>query len=343
MRIRIISYEEVSSWILGKFVLKMQENLQSLGIESNYGNTADPTADINHHVMNWGYKGQKSSIDTLMVTHVESLGKLNLLKDQLKVARLGICMSAETVARMKAGGIPGDRLTYVNPAHDEVLKPRKFVIGITSRTYPDGRRKEDNLVRIAESIPAEYFEFRIMGSGWNAQVEKLRALGFEVQYNEGFDRTLYLQLMSSLDYYLSFSWDEGSMGFVDALSAGVRTLSTPQGFHLDAIGGLTHPLHTIDVATQVLNQAAQERASRVSAVSEWTWKNYTLKHVGIWRYLLGQEPAMPAPGFGQNDSDSASQPDVRIDKTRFYLQLMGNHLKFKGQEYRGKIKRRLGI
>lgn len=335
MRIRIVSYEEVSSWILGKFALKMQENLQAMSIESDIGREPDPSADINHHIMNWGFSGKANPVDTLMVTHVESLGKLNILKDQLKTARMGVCMSRETVEKLKAGGIPADRLTYVNPAHDEVIKPRKFVIGITSKTYADGRKKEGELLSIASSISPLYFEFRIMGAGWAGQVAKLRELGFEVAYYEAFDRPVYLELMRTFDYYLYFSWDEGSMGYLDALCAGVRTLVTPQGFHLDAVGGLHHPIRNIGEVATVLNQAAEERARLVHSVGNWTWRNYTLKHVGIWRFLLGQEPALPPPSFDGNVAAEEGAP--RVDRARFFLTLAKNHLGFKAREWKEKL------
>jgi len=56
---------------------------------------------------------------------------------------------------------------------------------------------------------------------------------FEVEYHENFDYEVYKELIPTLDYYLYVGKDEGQMGFIDALAAGIPTIVTPQGFHLD--------------------------------------------------------------------------------------------------------------
>ena len=42
------------------------------------------------------------------------------------------------------------------------------------------------------------------------------------------------------DYYFYPGLDEGSLGTLDALAAGVKTIVTNQGFHLDLTNGVTH-------------------------------------------------------------------------------------------------------
>jgi len=142
MKVRIVCYEDVNSWILGKFALKMEENLSKMGIPVDIAKVPDPTADINHHIIYYDYNCQKNSIDTLMITHIDDIEKLDLLKKQLLVAAAGICMSAETMHSLAKMGIDESKLCYINPAHDGIIPIRKIVVGMSCRVQEDGRKRE---------------------------------------------------------------------------------------------------------------------------------------------------------------------------------------------------------
>ena len=79
------------------------------------------------------------------------------------------------------------------------------------------------------------------------------------------------------------------MGYLDALAAGVKTIVTPQGYHLDTRDGLTYPCRTIPDFIRVLSELEQEKRRIREAVSDWTWENYTKKHVEVWNYILGDD------------------------------------------------------
>ena len=108
-------------------------------------------------------------------------------------------------------------------------------------------------------------------------------------YYPEFDYDTYVSLIPSLDYYLFWGFDEGSMGYLDALAAGVKTIVTPQGYHLDTRDGLTYPCRTIPDFIRVLSELEQEKRRIREAVSDWTWENYTKKHVEVWNYILGDD------------------------------------------------------
>jgi len=288
MKVRIVCYEEVNAWILGKFARKLDEELKKLSVESSIANTPDPTADINHHIINLGYNGVKSSCDTTMITHVDTFQKLSLIKKQSNVVEMAVCMSAETMHKLAEAGVPRERLCYINPAHDGVIKPRPLVIGITSKTHRDGRKKQNILLQLIDHINPEEISFSIMGTGWNEIVEKMRAKGFTVKYQSEFVYDDYIKLVPTFDYFLYFSWDEGSMGFIDALAAGVQTIVTPQGYHLDAKDGITYPINDLKDIIDALNDALTTKRRLSSSVSEWTWENYAKKHLQVWEYLLAK-------------------------------------------------------
>jgi hypothetical protein len=71
------------------------------------------------------------------------------------------------------------------------------------------------------------------------------------------------------------------MGFLDALAAGVPTIVTPQGFHLDAPGGIAHAFDDIDELRHIFADIAAARRRRVDAVAAWTWEEYTRKHLFV--------------------------------------------------------------
>lgn len=286
-KVRLVCASE--GWILRKFAVKMQEELNKRGIEADIGKCVDVTADINHHIAHHEYEPLRDCNDTLMITHIDSVNKLNLLKHQLRTARMGICMSRDTMLRLVSMGIPREKLCYINPAQDGVIKPRKYVLGITHRVHEDHRKRANALLDICEGISPVYFEFKIMGDGWDKIIEKVREKGFKVTYYPAFDYEVYVNLIPSLDYYLFWGFDEGSMGYLDALAAGVGTIVTPQGFHLDTRNGLTHACRTIDDFVEVLAELEREKRKITGAVADWTWGNYTAKHIEVWKYILGQE------------------------------------------------------
>lgn len=308
MKVHIVCYEDVDKWILGKFALKMHENLQKMGIESDISKKADPSADINHHIIYGGFNGIKSSIDTLMITHIDNIDKLNQLKGQLNAVEAGICMSKETQLYLAKMGVDKNKLCYVNPAHDGVIPIKKVVVGLTSRVQDDGRKREFFLDRLAKQLNPNYFRFKIMGDSWEPQINNLRKHDFEVDYVDHFDYNEYVKFIPSFDYYLYMGMDEGQMGFVDALAAGVKTIVTAQGYHLDACNGITHPYTTYDELESIFLSIQKEKETLINSVATWNWFDYTRKHVEIWQYLQDRRKQQ------SNFSDGLSSLLEFIDK-----------------------------
>jgi hypothetical protein len=101
-----------------------------------------------------------------------------------------------------------------------------------------------------------------------------------------FNYDIYTQMIPRLDYYLYMGQDEGSMGFIDALAAGVGTIVTPQGYHLDAPNGITYAFNTLSELEAIFKKIAADRKLLTDAVSDWTWEYYAKKHLDLWNYLL---------------------------------------------------------
>jgi hypothetical protein len=289
MRVNIVCYEDVNDWILGKISRKLCENLIALGVDAEITKKPNERSDINHHVIYYGYDGAKATTDTVMVTHIDEPWKVKKLHDQLRNAEMGICMSSSTVDQLSRQGLRRDRLCFVNLAHDGIMVPRKIAIGITSRVYPTGVKREWLVDRLGQVISPRDFVFRIMGAGWEKIVERMRQRGIEVDYWDTFNPDIYRSLMQGLDYYLYTGLDEGSMGHIDALAAGVATIVTPQGHHLDAEGGITYAFTNFEELQRIFSEIAEIRNARIRSVESWTWPEYARKHLRIWKYLLGRK------------------------------------------------------
>lgn len=284
--VRIVCYEK-AGWILYKFATKMKEELEKRNIRVEIGTQSDPTADINHHIEFIMFEPIAFYTDTMMISHVMNRDTFEQVVELLKGVKMGICMSKETMNKLVEWGAPREKLCYVNPAQDGRIGVRKYVLGITHRHYSDKRKREEALIDICNGISSEFFKLKIMGAGWDKQVEKLRNKGFEVDYYSEFDYDKYIELMQSIDYYLFWGIDEGSMGYLDAIAAGAETLVTPQGFHLDVKDGITYPCVTVKDFIDVLREKQRIKQKRVESVSDWTWGKYAEKHIKIWKYILG--------------------------------------------------------
>lgn len=290
LRVRIIDMD--SGWIINKFQNKLCEELLNLGVDADISKERDETADINHYPIYYFQDAKKVNHknDTYMITHIDSLHKVELLKERAPRCGMGICMSKYTMDYLTMYGVPREKLCYINPAHDHVIKPRKYVIGLTHKTHFDCRKRNEMLVDIAKGLDKDYFRFIIMGSGWDEMVAEMEKCGIEVEYYNDFIYDKYVQIVPTFDFFLYFGWDEGNMGYLDALAAGVETVVTPQGVHLDAKGGLTYPCETVDDFIRAFEKAADKKRALVNSVESWTWENFAKKHIEVWEYLLDRKP-----------------------------------------------------
>lgn len=287
MKVNIICKEDVNSWILGKFALKMQECMIKLGVECSISKYPDDNADINHCIVYYEFDGKHRNIDTVMVTHIDEVEKLELVQKNIGELSMAICMSKHMTQWLTKMGVDKSKLCYVDPAHDSCALIKKYVIGIASRVYADGRKREVFFNNFADDLDPNYFEFKFMGAGWESQVAALKSKGFSVVYYDKFIREEYYKFIQSLDYYLYTGTDEGQMGFVDAAAAGVPSIVTPQGYHLDAPEALTFPFWTYEDLISILLKLQSDRQKLVNSVRTWTWMDYTRKHIEIWQYLMG--------------------------------------------------------
>jgi hypothetical protein len=281
-----------------------------------------------------------------MVTHIDTIAKKNKLQKSLESAALGICMSKHHMMELVELGISNTRLSYINPAHDNVGSPRPIIIGIATRMYPDGRKREQFVEKLIDTIDSKIFSFKIMGNGWDSIVKKMKSKNFQVHYFPEFEQVQYHDMLKGLDYYLYTGTDEGQIGVIDALSVGIKTIVPPVGYHLDLVNGVTHPFMSFDELKAVFHEISNERTKLIASVSDWTWRNYALKHLEIWDYLIarGKKTKYLLPARKYQDgvfSVSEFQTELQLTKQGSHaivLRLWLNYLLHKMNYFKNIIK-----
>jgi hypothetical protein len=274
MKVNLINYEmSFTSGILTKFALRMSEELDKLGIKNVITDKPDPKYDINHHIIYIQYH-HVPSVNTVMVTHLNSEEKFRILARALGTADMGICMSQQMVDELIAKDFPKEKLMYILPAHDGELPP--IPVAILTNTYPDGVKRESMLNELAKVIDPSRFIFRIMGKGWD--IDKLKQLGLQVEYYPEFDRDVQRNILINSKYYLYFALDQGSMALLDAMNAGVRTIAPLDGYHNHS--GVDLPFTTQEELNAIFKNLQKP------PLREWTWEHYTKNHLSLWEKLL---------------------------------------------------------
>ncbi|WP_033072925.1 hypothetical protein [Sphingopyxis sp. MWB1] len=280
------------SWIIEKMAARIAEYAPAFGFEVSVGDAEDSHADVNHWMSYAFANVPHNTPATMLITHLDDPYKVGLVKRELTSGvDVGIALSSHTCDMLVAAGVSEASLAFAVPGHDFAAEPRRIVIGLTTRLYADGRKRESMLVDMARSMRLDRFRFEIFGLGWEEVIPLLEAAGAEVDYWPGTSdfRADYVEMMArvpAFDYYLYLGRDEGSLGTLDALAAGVKTIITPQGFHVDLPCGITHAIWSQEELEAVFRDLAAEVDCRAGAVKDLTWQAYAEAHTIIWHAII---------------------------------------------------------
>ena len=277
------------NWILHKISEKLVTELLKQGVEAISDDKPDFTADINHYF----YLVPQAltdlrPCDTLFITHVDDAPALFILREELKTAH-GICMSRDHLEELVAAGCPREKLCSIRIGIDHWVHKRKIQIGIPSRCYRDGRKRQDLLIRLAGILDPDVFSFHILGSGWETTVNLLRSHGFQVDYEPDFTLEKHIAFFEKLDYTLYMGYDEGAIGVLDSIDAGVPAIVTRQGYHLDVSSGIHAFFDSWQELRKIFLRLQQEKKQIIATVENWTWRHYAEAHLQIWQRLLSGE------------------------------------------------------
>jgi hypothetical protein len=293
MRVYIVVPKKSNEWVFAKIAQKLVDGVAAKGISAKVLDSPPKAGlgkkSIIHHLSYVNAFNLEDAVNSSMITHIDDDSKLNYISALLNSGhQMAIAMSKQTAEQIRTKITNGERVCYIPPALDQNIRPKKITIGITTRLYPDGRKREQMLVELARAVDLSYFKFIIYGQGWEDTIRTLRMLGVEVKYlasgdNGGVTYERLRRIIPLFDYYLYLGLDEGSLGTLDALAAGVKTIVTPQGFHLDIPNGITHPVTTIDDLVGVFSQLIAERCKLTKSVEDLTWSTYVSRHLIVWQ------------------------------------------------------------
>jgi hypothetical protein len=326
LKARLVLHADNRGWILEKFAVRLVEHLAASDVDADISDVPSPAADVNHWLLYLYYDGRPTTRSTALITHIDQFAKLRVLTTALQTLDAGICLSSMAIDTLVRRGAPREKLCYVVPGHDALVAAKRHVIGITSRAYGDGRKREWMLVELARAMRLDRFHFEIIGGGWEPIIMDLIAAGATVRHEPGTDDyardyALTLERIPTFDYYLYTGLDEGSMGFLDALSAGVATIVTPQGYHLDVPGGITHPFMEVGDLVRVFTGIADDGVRRTESVAGLTWARYAQEHAEVWRAILEGRPVATALASSRSAAAAAartSRAQALADDVRFY-------------------------
>lgn len=288
----LVLHDFCRGWVIEKMALKLHKALTEIGVQADVSCAPSAKHDVNHFVLFHYVEPEPGTLNTMGVTHIDDALKVDMVLRHLSNGvRAAICMSTMTVDQLADSGVDRTRLTYALPAHDAAIEPRRIVIGITSNNYGDGRKRDWLLTNLARDIALNDFEFRIFGRGWDEIVAKLRAAGALVTVtgptdNYVADYAAIKVAVPQFDYYFYPGLDEGSLGTLDALAGGVKTIVTTQGFHLDIPNGITHGFWDYDELRQIFASIVGERRGRIEIAQKLTWSKYAERHIEIWSSLI---------------------------------------------------------
>lgn len=279
LSVHLVNYEQGMgiNGILSKFANKMYEELcKDKTLTVSLGDKPRDGVDINHHINYLQYKPNKTK-NTLMVTHIFDNYKRKALEEAMKTADLGITMSKDMQTQLVNWGFDKKKLPVVLPAHDG-LKRRHQVVAILTNVYPDGCKRAEMFTELVKTLDNNEWAFRIMGKDWTDILVPLVANGLQVDYFAEFDYDVHKQILDSSDYCLYFGKDEGSMAILDAKNAGLKLITTNQGFHKEI--GVDYPFDTQEELNAIFKKL------NPNPVKDWTWEKYAKEHVKLWQKLL---------------------------------------------------------
>lgn len=125
--------------------------------------------------------------------------------------------------------------------------------------------------------------------------------------------------IAEFDYYLYTGNDEGSLGTLDALAAGAKTIVTAQGFHLDLGSAITHFFNGYDQLRQIFIELAADVSRRTATAADLGWSRFAREHADVWRNLLQGMPQRSWRVGQLATKESEGSPMFGLSRSSYWL------------------------
>ena len=292
MKVDIILHESNKGWIIEKMANRLATNLLSLGTESRILGEPSFESDITHwmHYLNVPLDLKVSSINTMTVTHVDEIDKLEKLKFLIELGVYPIFLSNEHALEISNLLKMPTKFDKALPGSDlAVFQKIKFIIN--SNSYPDNRKNEDYLIRLARDLNLNKTIFIFCGKRWDKIGDNLSEAGAEVLiYSKEMGNYPNYESMNQItkdsDVFIYMGFDEGSMGALDAYLLNKKLIISDQGFHKEMSGRDIFLFKSYNEFKELIEIAITDHLTWQNEKLRWGWMEYAKSHLDIWNGLI---------------------------------------------------------
>lgn len=231
-------------------------------------------------------------IHTVQVTHVDSEEKLKHLEKLIHAGAFPIFMSKQHAEEITNKIKSPFKKYLILPGSDLALVGNRKRILISSNYYPDGRKNEKLLTRLAQESRLDSFHFIFIGKSWDQVANSLISAGAEVTIfspnNPNYPSyDMQIEILRGVDCYLYLGFDEGSLGAIDAYLLGAPMIISRQGFHLEFTPGRNILLFEDykDFKTKIL-ATSERNPTNPDETHKWSWYRYAHDYQQVWDTLI---------------------------------------------------------
>lgn len=244
--------------------------------------------DVYHHIsyLNCNYKKiYINKINTTLVTHIDSINKFIILLKLNKYIDNYIVQSKDTQEKLKKY-INKKKLKVIYFPANDLIPVKKINLGYFANRYSDGRKNENILENTLKKLDPNFIRLTIIGSSWKENINRYKKLGFEINYIKKFIIKKYIKIISTIDYLIYLGFDEGSLSFMDALRAGIKTIVTHQGFQKDFGKYNDYKIKNIRYDFEkIITKIQKEIKSKVNFSKKFTYKYLSQRHLEVWKKI----------------------------------------------------------
>ena len=337
MLIEIILSQENKGWVIEKIAQQLAENVELQNHEVSILEKPTGKASVTHwmHYMNVREEDYvKGAINTCMVTHVDDIWKFKKLEKVIEKKFIPIYLSEEhrDYASKK---INSNKFSFfVKPGSDlaEIERPEIVSITIASHVYPDGRKNERYLSKLANEMDLNHCHFNLIGKRWSPTATELRKANASVlEYSKEIGNyPSYAEINSiirSSDLFMYLGFDEGSMGALDAYLLGTKLLISNQGFHREFKGMNVDLFEDYGSFKSKFESFILQNLNFIKDYKSWRWQRYALEHLSIWELLSTK---VSLDGYAVNPPEKISLSENKythkVSSRQLYFSSIRNRL-----------------
>ena len=330
MLIEIILSQENKGWVIEKIADQLVENAKLQKYEVKLLEKPTGKATIIHwmHYMNVREEDYvRGATNTCMVTHVDDIWKFKKLEKVIKNGFIPIYLSEEHRDYVSKKLDSNKFSFFVKPGSDlsEIERSEFVSITIASHVYPDGRKNEKYLWKLAKEIDLKNCHFNLIGKRWGPTAAELRNANASVlEYSKEIGNypryEVINNIIKSSDLFMYLGFDEGSMGALDAYLLGTKLLISNQGFHREFKGMTVDLFEDYGSFKSKFENFISQNFDFIKDSKSWGWQRYAREHLSIWELLSNTaSPGGYIQKLPEKLGNSKNNYTHKVSRTQLYF------------------------